>query len=102
MGEGFTSVGDSCGDEPEQVEGRHFQDGGDSLLWEAASYRGAVERDPLTGQLSSAQSGKNSDHSFGIPVFRVPSEVSFCSVPRKMPGHVKLGASGEPDPGALV
>ena len=26
----------------------------------------------------------------------------FCSVPRKMPGHVKLGASGEPDPGALV
>ena len=55
MGEGFTSDGDSCGDEPEQVEGRHFQDEGGSLLWETASYRRAVEGAPLTGQLSSAQ-----------------------------------------------
>ena len=101
MGEGFTSDGDSCGDEPEQVEGRHFQDEGDSLLWETASYRRAVEGAPLTGQLSSAQKGKKSDHSFRIPVSRFLQNL-FYSVSRKMPGHVKLGASGEPDPGALV
>ena len=81
MREEFTSIGDSCGDEPGQVEGRHFQDEGDSLLWEEASYRGAVEGAPLTGQLTSAQSGKKSDHSFRIPVNAL--KTSFVLSPEK-------------------
>ena len=75
---------------------RHFQDEGDSFacFGRPPLIAEAVEGAPLTGQLPSAQSGDKLNNSFII--LRSPFP------PQKMPGHVKLGATGEPDPGLLV
>ena len=59
-----------------------------------------MEGAPLTGQLPSAQSGDKLNNSFIILVLNIILRSPFP--PQKMPGHVKLGATGEPDPGLLV
>ena len=81
---------------------RHFQDEGDSFacFGRPPLIAEAVEGAPLTGQLPSAQSGEKLNNSFIILVLNIIFQSPFP--PQKMPGHVKLGATGEPDPGLPV